>query len=304
MIAMNRALFFQELQEGLNAVFGKNYKRHPEIYRKLFEVVTSRKAFEEEVMNVGLGLAGEKAEGAAVAYDSGADSYTARYNHKTYALAFAITEEAEEDGLYGSLGARYSKALARSMQETKEINGHSVYNNGFTAGAFAGGDGVALLSASHPLFAGGLLSNVLATPADLSEAALEDAAIQIAAWTDDRGLQLNVMPKGLVIPTALQFVAARLLQSSGRPGTPDNDVNAINRLRMFSAAPVVSPYLTDSDAWFVQTDADDALKHFVRKKIARGMEGDFETGNCRYKARERYSFGWSDWRGLFGSAGG
>ena len=304
MVAMNRALFFKELNEGLNAVFGRNYKRHPEIYRKLFEVVTSQKAFEEEVMSIGLGLAGEKTEGGAVAYDSGADSYTARYNHKTFALAFAITEEAEEDGLYGSLGARYSKSLARSMQETKEIEGHKIYNNAFTGGTSAGGDGVALASAAHPLFGGGTLSNVLATPADLSEAALEDACIQISLWTDDRGLQIIALPQTLVIPTALQFIAYRLLESPFRPGTGDNDVNALNRMRMFSGMPVVTPYLTDPDAWFIRTDCDDSLKHFVRRKIARGMEGDFETGNVRYKSRERYSFGWSDWRGLFASSGG
>ena len=304
MTTMNRALFFKELNLGLNAVFGKNYRRFPEIYRQLFEVVTSQKAFEEEVMSVGLGLAGEKGEGDAVGYDAGADSYMARYDHKTLALAFAITEEAEEDGLYGSLGARYSKALARSMQDTKEVRGHAVYNNAFTGGASAGGDGVALASSAHPLFGGGTLSNVLATPADLSEAALEDATNQIALWTDDRGLQLNLAPKMLAITTALQFIAYRLLESPFRPGTGDNDVNAINRMSVFSQAPCVTPYLTDPDAWYIVTNADDALKHFVRKKIARGMEGDFETGNVRYKARERYSFGWSDWRGIFASSGG
>lgn len=303
-MTMNRALFYKELQQGLNAVFGKNYKRHPEIWRRLFEVVTSQKAFEEEVMNIGLGLAAVKGEGAPVAYDSGADSYTARYDHVTYALAFAITEEAEEDGLYGSLGARYSKALANSMQETKEVNGHGVFNNGFTGGVYAGGDGVALLSSAHPLFGGGTLSNILATPADLSEAALEDALNQIGLWTDDRGLQINVNARKLVVPTALRFVAYRLLESPFRPGTGDNDKNAVAGMDMFPEGTVVSPYLTDTDAWFICTDATDSLKHFVRKKIARGMEGDFETGNLRYKARERYSFGWSDWRGVFGSAGG
>lgn len=299
---MNRALFYKQLNLGLNTVFGRQYKRFDEIWRKLFEVETSSKAFEEEVMNIGLGLAGEKGEGAAVAYDQGADSYVARYVHKTYALAFAITEEAEEDGLYGSLGARYSRALARSMQETKEINGHAIYNNAFST-SFPIGDGVALLSTAHPLFGGGTLSNKLATPADLSEAAIEDLTIQIGLWTDDRGLQLNLKPKSLVIPTALQFVAFRLLESPFRTGTGDNDVNALNKMGTVRET-CVTPYLTDSDAWFLRVDVDDGLKHFVRKKIARGMEGDFETGNLRYKARERYSFGTSDWRALAGSEGG
>lgn len=299
---MNRALFYKQLNLGLNTVFGKQYARFEEIYRKLFDIETSSKAFEEEVMNVGLGLAGEKGEGAPVAYDQGADSFVARYVHKTYALAFAITEEAEEDGLYGSLGARYSRALARSMQETKEIVGHSVYNNAFST-SYPMGDGVALLSASHPLFGGGTLSNLLATPADLSEAAIEDLTIQIGLWTDDRGLQLNLKPGDLIIPTALQFVAQRLLESPFRSGTGDNDINAIKKMGVVKST-VVSPYLTDSDAWFLRVDVDDGLKHFVRKKIARGMEGDFETGNLRYKARERYSFGASDWRALAGSSGG
>lgn len=299
---MNRALFFKQLNLGLNTVFGKQYKRFEELWRQLFDIETSQKAFEEEVMNIGLGLAAEKGEGAAVAYDQGADSFVARYVHKTYALAFAITEEAEEDGLYGSLGARYARALARSMQETKEITGHAVYNNAFSS-SFPMGDGVALLSASHPLFGGGTLSNKLATPADLSEAAIEDLTIQIGLWTDDRGLQLNLKPNKLVIPTSLKFVAYRLLESPFRPGTGDNDVNAINRMNVVSST-VVTPYLTDPDAWFMRVDCDDGLKHFVRKKIARGMEGDFETGNLRYKARERYSFGASDWRALAGSEGG
>lgn len=304
MATMNRALFYKELQRGLNAVFGKSYKRHPELWRKLFEVVTSEKAFEEEVMNVGLGLAPVKDEGAGVAYDSGADSYVARYDHVSYALAFAITQEAEEDGLYGSLGARYSKALANSIQETKEVNGHAVFNNGFTGGAFAGGDGVALFSTAHPLFGGGTLSNKLATPADLSEAALEDAINQIGLWTDDRGLQLNTMVKMLAVPTALQFVARRLLMSTGRPGTADNDINAMKDAGSFPGGMTVSPYFTDPDAWYLITDCDDSLKSFERKKLERGMEGDFETGNVRYKARFRQSWGWSDWRGCFASEGG
>lgn len=304
MATMNRALFYKELQEGLNAVFGMSYRRHPELWRQLFEVITSEKAFEEEVMNIGLGLAQRKDEGAGVAYDSGADSYVARYDHLTYALAFAITEEAEEDGLYGSLGARYAKALARSIQETKEVNGHAIFNNGFTGGAFAGGDGVALFSTSHPLFGGGTLSNKLATPADLSEAALEDATNQISLWTDDRGLQLNIMSRKLVVPTNLRFTAHRILMSDLRVGTADNDPNAIKDMGMFPQGMMVTPYLTDTDAWFILTDCDDSLKSFERKKVERGMEGDFETGNVRYKSRFRQSWGWSDWRGAFGSEGG
>lgn len=304
MVTMNRALFYKELQEGLNAVFGKAYRRHPELWRQLFEVVTSAKAFEEEVMSVGLGLASVKDEGAAVAYDGGADSYIARYDHVTYALAFSITEEAEEDGLYGSLGARYSKALAISVQERKEVEGHAVLNNGFTGGAFAGGDGVALFSTAHPLFGGGTLSNKLATPADLSEAALEDAANQIGLWTDDRGLQLNIMTKKLIVPTALRFIAYRLLMTDFRPGTGDNDKNALKGMGMFPEGMLVTPYLTDPDAWFIKTDCQDSLKSFERKPLQRGMEGDFETGNVRYKARFRQSWGWSDWRGMFASEGG
>jgi hypothetical protein len=304
MTTMNRALFYKELQQGLNGVFGKAYKRHPEIWRQLFEVVTSSKAFEEEVMSIGLGLMPVKDEGAGVPYDSGADSFVARYDHLTYALAFAITQEAEEDGLYGSLGARYSKALANSVQETKEVNGHAVFNNGFTGGAFAGGDGVALFSTAHPLFGGGTQSNKLATAADLAEASLEDALNQIGLWTDDRGLQLNTLAKKLAVPTSLRFTAFRLLESPYRPGTGDNDRNAINGMDMFPGGTCVSPYFTDTDAWFILTDCDDSLKSFERKKLERGMEGDFETGNVRYKARFRQSWGWSDWRGAFASEGG
>ena len=300
-MVMNRALFYKELQEGLNAVFGKAYKRHSEIWRKFYEVVTSTKAFEEEVMSVGLGIAPVKGEGSAIAYASGGDSYVARYNHTTIALAFALTEEAEEDGLYGSLGARYSKALAQSMQETKEIRGHAVINNGHSE---VGGDGVALFSTAHPLFNGSTLSNKLATPADLAEASIEDASTQINGWTDDAGLQLNIQVDKLIIPKELRFVAFRLLESPFRVATGDNDVNAINRLNLFPGGTVVSPYLTDTDQWNIQTDCGDGLKHFVRKKIARGMEGDFETGNTRYKTRERYSFGYSNWRNMFSSEGG
>jgi hypothetical protein len=301
---MNRALFYKELQLGLNGVFGKAYRKHAEIWRKFYDVMTSSKAFEEEVMSVGFGLAPTKDEGAGVAYDSGADSYVARYDHLTFALAFAITEEAEEDGLYGSLGARYSKALADAIQETKEVHGHAVFNNGFTGGAFAGGDGVALFSTAHPLFGGGTLSNKLATPADLAEDSLEDATNQIGYWTDDRGNQLNVQARQLVVPTQQRFIAFRLLESPYRPGTGDNDRNALNGMDMFPQGTTVTPYLTDPDSWYILTDCPDSLKSFERKKLQRGMEGDFESGNVRYKARFRQSWGYSDWRGAFASEGG
>lgn len=303
MATMKQSDFYRELQEGLNAVFGKEYRRYPEVWRSLFDVETSAKAFEEEVLSVDFGLAPEKSEGSAVSYDAGADAWTARYRHTTYALAFRITEEAEEDGLYGSLGARYAKALAQSLQETKEVNGASVYNNAFSA-SFLGGDGVALLSTAHPLWNGATLSNKLAVAADLSEAALEDALNQIGEFTDDRGKFINVTARSLIVPTELRFIAARLLDSPYRPGTGDNDINAIKATGMLPGGVKSSPYLTDSDAWFIRTDAPDGLKHFVRKKVARGMEGEFETGDVRYKARERYSFGWTNWRGAFGSEGG
>lgn len=303
MSTMNRSLFYKELQLGLNAIFGKSYRRHPELWRQFLQVDTSVKAFEEEVMSVGFGLAPVKYEGQTISYDSGADSYVARYQNQTYALAFAITEEAEEDGLYGSLGARYARALATAMQETKEVNAHALLNNGFS-GAVPGGDQVSLFNSAHPLFDGGTLSNTLATPADLAEASMEDALNQIGLWTDDRGLFINVGIKKLVVPTALRFVAHRLLESPYRPGTGDNDVNAIKDMNMFPEGVVVTPYLTDTAQWTIITDVDDGLKHFVRVKIQRGMEGDFETGNVRYKARERYSFGWSDFRGAFSSPGG
>ncbi len=301
---ITRAGHYKELQEGLNAVFGKEYKRYPEIWRGLVDIENSSKAFEEEVLTSDFGLVPEKAEGAAVEFDTAADAWVARYDHRTYALAFAITQEAEEDGLYGSLGARYSKALAGSFQETKEVNVHSLYNNAFTGGVYAGGDGVALLSASHPLYGGGTLSNILAVAADLSEQALEDAVVQIGDWTDERGKFINVNVQKLVIPTELQFVAERLLKSPYRPGTGDNDINALKATGAIPQGVTVSPYLTDPDAWFLRTNCPNGLKHFVRVKMQRGLEGDFTTGNVRYKGRERYSNGFSNWRALFGSAGG
>lgn len=301
-MALNRADFRKQLQEGLNTVFGMAYKSYAEEWRGIFSVETSRKAFEEDVLMAGFGAAPVKGEGSAVEYDEGAESYVSRYNHETIALAFAITEEAEEDGLYGALGAKYAKALARSLQHTKEVKGANILNNGFSA-SFIGGDGVSLFSTAHPLWGGGVQSNKLATPADLSEAAIEEAMIQIADWVDERGIPIAVMAKTLIIPTDLMFIAERILKSSGRPGTADNDLNALKSKGAFPGGVDVNHRLTDPDAWFVITDCPDGLKHFVRKKVSRGIEGDFETGNMRYKARERYSFGWSDYRGAFGSEG-
>jgi hypothetical protein len=301
-MAMNRANFRKQLQEGLNAVFGMEYKRYPEEWRKLFDVGSSKKAYEEDVLLAGLGAAQVKGEGAGVAYDEGAESYVARYVHETIALAFAITEEAIEDGLYGELGAKYSRALARSMQHTKEVKGSNVYNNGFSA-SYPGGDGVALFSTAHPLWGGGTLSNKLATPADLSEAALEEALIQISEWTDERGIPIAAQAKSLHIPTELQFIAERILMSPYRSGTGDNDINALKSAGALPGGVHINHRFTDPDAWFIRTDCPDGLKAMQRVAIKRGVEGDFETGNMRYKARERYSFGWSDWRGAFGSEG-
>ena len=300
---MNRAQFRKQLQLGLNTVFGIEYKRYPEEWRAIFEVNTSKKAYEEDVLMIGLAGGQVKPEGRGVAYDEGGEAWVARYKHDTIALAFAITEEAVEDGLYGDLGAKYGRALARSMQHTKEVNGSGVLNNGFTAGAFAGGDGVALFSTSHPLAGGGLLSNTPSTPANLAEASLEDALIAIENWTDDRGIPIAAMAKRLVTPAALGFVAERLLMSPQRPGTPDNDINAMKSMGMIPQGASVNHRLVDPNAWFLITDVPDGLKYFNRISIQRGMEGDFETGNMRYKARERYSFGFTNPRGGYASPG-
>jgi hypothetical protein len=301
-MALNRADFRKQLQEGLNAVFGMAYKSYPEEWRGFFAVTTSNKAFEEDVLMAGFGAAPVKGEGAGVEYDEGAESYVARYNHETIALAFAITEEAEEDGLYGALGSKYAKALARSLQHTKEVKGSNILNNGFDP-SFLGGDGVSLFSTAHPLWGGGTQSNKLATPADLSEASIEAALIQIGDWVDERGIPIAVQAKCIVIPTELQFIAERILNSPYRSGTSDNDVNALKTMGALPSGVKINHRLTDADAWFIITDCPDGLKHMVRKKVSRGIEGDFETGNMRYKARERYSFGWSDYRGAFGSEG-
>lgn len=301
-MVMNRNTFKKQLQEGLNTVFGLEYRRYPEEWRAAFEVGNSNKAYEEDVLLAGLAGAPVKAEGAPVTYDAGGEAYTSRYVHETIALAFAITEEAEEDNLYGDIGAKYARALARSMQHTKEVKGAAIFNNGFNA-SYPGGDGVALFSASHPLWGGGTQSNTFATQADLSETSLEEALIAISKWVDDRGIPVAIRGLRLVLPPDLQFIAERILASSQRPGSADNDINALKSKGMIPGGAHEMHRLTDPDAWFIVTDAMDGLKHMVRKSIQRGIEGDFETGNMRYKARERYSFGWSDHRGAFGSSG-
>ena len=300
-MAMNRAQFAKMLEPGLNTLFGLEYDSYPPEYAAVFASNTSNRAFEEDVLLQGFGSAPTKNEGAAVSYDTGSQQWTARYQHETIALAFSITEEAEEDGQYGSIASRYTKALARSMSSTKEIKAANVLNNAQTAG-FTGGDGVVLLSASHPT-TNGNQSNVLATAADLSETSLESILIQIADMKDDRGLRIAAQGTQLIIPTAYTFTAERLLESQLRTGTADNDINAIKSGGYLPQGYHVMRRLTDSDAFFVQTDVPDGLKMFQRSPMKKGMEGDFETGNVRYKVRERYSFGFTDWRGIFGTEG-
>ncbi len=302
MSVMNRATFRKELQEGLNTVFGMEYKRYAQEWRPIFEVENSVKAYEEDVLLAGLAGAPVKPEGAPVSYDSGGEAYTSRYVHETIALAFSLTEEAEEDNLYGDIGAKYAKALARSMVHTKEVKGAGILNNGFNA-AFPGGDAVPLFSTAHPLWGGGTQSNTFATQADLSETSLEEACIQISKWVDERGINIAHIPLKLVVPPDLCFVAERILVSDYRPGTTDNDVNALRSKGKIPGGAHENHRLTDPNAWHLITDCMDGLKHMIRKNIQRGVEGDFETGNMRYKSRERYSFGWSDYRGAFASSG-
>ena len=300
-MAMHRAQFAKMLEPGLNTLFGLEYDSYPPEYSAVFSSNSSSKAFEEDVLLQGFGSAPTKDEGAAISYDTGSQQWTARYQHETVALAFSITEEAEEDGQYGSIASRYTKALARSMASTKEIKAANVLNNAQTAG-FNGGDGVVLLSASHPTTAGNQ-SNVLATAADLSETSLESILIQISDMKDDRGLRIAAQGTQLIIPTAYTFVAERLLESQLRTGTADNDINAIKSGGYLPKGYHIMRRLTDSDAFFVQTDVPDGMKMFQRSPMKKGMEGDFETGNVRYKVRERYSFGVTDWRGIFGTEG-
>ena len=299
-MAMNRALFAKQLEPGLNTLFGLEHARYPEQWKEIFDVNSSSKAFEEDNLLEGFGAASVKAEGSAIAYDTAAELWTARYNHETIALAFSITEEAEEDGQYGSIGQRYVKALARSMVHTKEIKAANILNNMFDSGT--GGDGSYLGVTDHPT-ASGTQSNILATAADLSETSLEQMLIDISNMDADRGIPIAAMGTKLVVPTALAFVAERLTKSNLRTGTGDNDINASRSAGYLPQGYTVNNRLTDTDAFFILTDVPDGLKMFQRRALTRGMEGDFETGNIRYKTSERYSFGWTDWRGIFGTPG-
>ena len=299
-MAISRAQLLKELLPGLNALFGLEYARYGEEHKEIYETETSERSVEEETKLSGFSAAPVKNEGSAIAYDNGQEAWSARYNHETIAQGFSLTEEAIEDNLYDSLSARYTKALARSMAYTKQVKAANVLNTGFTA---TGGDGVALFSTQHPLVSGGVNSNTPATQADLNETSLENAVIQIAAWTDERGLLIAAKPKKLIVPPALQFVAIRLLETELRVGTADNDINAIKNNGSIPEGYTVNNYLTDTNAWFLTTDVPNGMKHFVRSPLAQSMDGDFDTGNVRYKARERYSFGWSDPLGMYGSEG-
>jgi hypothetical protein len=302
-MAISRAQLLKELLPGLNALFGLEYATYGEQHKEIYETETSERSFEEETKLSGFSAAPVKNEGSAIAYDNAQEAFTARYNHETIALGFSLTEEAIEDNLYDSLSARYTKALARAMAYTKQTKAAAVLNNGFTGGVYAGGDGVALFSTSHPLVSGGVNSNTPATAADLNETSLEAAIIQIAAWTDERGLLIAAKPTKLIVPPALQFVSTRLLETQLRVGTNNNDVNAIVNNGSIPGGYTVNNYLTDTNAWFLCTDVPNGMKHFVRTPLSNSMDGDFDTGNVRYKSRERYSFGFSDPLGMFGSPG-
>jgi hypothetical protein len=302
-MAITRSQLVKELEPGLNALFGLEYKRYENEHEQIFSIETSDRAFEEEVMLTGFGSAPVKTEGAGVQYDTALESFTARYTHETVAMAFALTEEAVEDNLYDRLSGRYTKAMARSMSFTKQVKAASVLNNGFTAGNYAGGDGVALFSTAHPTALSSNYANTPAVPADLNETSLEQALIDIAAFIDERGLKVALTGRKMIVPKELQFTAERLMKSTLRTGTADNDVNAIKSMGMLPEGYSVNHYLTDVNAWFIITDAPNGLKMFERSPIKTAFEGDFDTGNVRYKARERYSFGWSDPRGAYGSPG-
>jgi len=299
-MAISRGQLVKELEPGLNALFGLEYKNYANEHAEIFDTENSDRAFEEEVMLSGFANAPIKAEGTGVSFDNAQETFTARYTHETLALAFAITEEAIEDNLYDRLASRYTKALARSMANTKQVKAAKVLNNGF--GTANGGDGKELLAADHPIVTG-TEQNELTTAADLNETSLEQALIDIAALTDERGLKIAARGMKLIVPSALQFTAERLMKSTQRVGTADNDINAVVSMGMIPQGYAVNHYLTDTDAWFIKTDVPNGLKHFVRAPLKTAMEGDFTTGNVRYKARERYSFGFSDWRGIFGSPG-
>jgi phage major head subunit gpT-like protein len=299
---MNRSFNPRQLEEGLHTVFGLEYNQHPEEWRQIFEVMKSSKAYEEDVLMTGFGAAVNKSEGSSVTYDQALEGWLARYNHETVALAFSITEEDVEDNLYMAKGAKLSKALARSMQHTKEMKGAAVLNNGFDPN-YAGGDGQPLFSAAHPLVSGSDQANMLTTPADLSETAIEDLLIMIRRSVDDRMLPISLIPKDIIIPPEEEYNATRILRSSLRSGTADNDINAMKSKGIFTKDPVVITRLVDPDAWFIKTDAPDGLLHFVRRGVKKKMNRDFNTGNHRYMSSERYSNGWTDWRGCFGSSG-
>ena len=300
-MAINRSQLAKELEPGLNALFGLEYQGYENQHAEIFDTENSDRAFEEEVMLSGFGSASVKPEGSSVNFDSATESFTSRYSHETVALAFQITEEAVEDNLYDKISTRYTKALARSMANTKQIKAANILNNAFNA-SFAGGDGKELCATDHPTLSGNQ-KNELSTAADLNETSLEQMLIDIADMKDERGMKIALQGVKMIIPVQLQFVAERLMKSAGRVGTADNDLNAVRNMGMVPQGYVVNNFLTDTDAFFIKTDSPNGLKHFVRAPIRTAMEGDFDTGNVRYKARERYSFGFSDWRGIFASPG-
>ena len=301
-MAISRAQLVKELEPGLNALFGLEYKRYENEASQIFDNESSDRAFEEEVMLSGFGTADVKPEGSGVQYDDAQETYTARYTHETVALAFALTEEAVEDNLYDRISSRYTKALARSMATSKQVKGAAVLNNAFATSGYDGGDGESLCGNAHPTLNGNQ-TNIPTTNADLSEVSLEQALIDIASLQDERGLKIAAQGMKMIIPKELQFTAERIMKSQGRTGTADNDINALKSMGMVPQGFVVNHYLADTDAWFIKTDVPNGMKHFVRAPLKTAMEGDFDTGNVRYKARERYSFGWSDWRGIYGNTG-
>ena len=301
-MAISRAQLLKELLPGLNALFGMEYARYGEEHKEVFETESSERSFEEDTKLSGFSAAPVKNEGSAIAYDNGQEAWTARYTHETIALGFSLTEEAIEDNLYDSLSSRYTKALARAMAYTKQTKAAAILNNGFDAN-YTYGDGQILFSTAHPLISGGVNSNTPATAADLNETSLEAAVIQIAGWTDERGLLIAAKPRKLVVPPSLMFVATRILETELRVATADNDINALKSNGSIPEGYTVNHFLTDTDAWFLTTDVPNGLKHFVRTPMSTSMDGDFDTGNVRYKARERYSFGVSDPLGVFASPG-
>ena len=301
-MAISRAQLLKELLPGLNALFGLEYARYGEEHKEIYETETSERSFEEETKLSGFSAAPVKNEGSAIAYDNAQEAWTARYNHETIALGFSLTEEAIEDNLYDSLSARYTKGLARAMAYTKQVKAAAVINNGFSA-AYPGGDNVSLFSTQHPLISGAYNSNTPTVAADLNETSLENAVIQIAAWTDERSLLIAAKPRKLIVPPALQFVATRLLETELRVGTTDNDINALKNNGSIPEGYTINHFLTDANGWYLTTDVPNGMKHFVRTPLSNSMDGDFDTGNVRYKSRERYSFGWSDPLGMYGSPG-